>query len=272
MSRKNSAPFHSRLTTEDPLLILKDVSLLRGGKTILNNISWEVKRGEHWFILGPNGSGKTSLLEIVTGYLWASRGQVKVLGEVYGKTNLPELRKRIGYAAPWIAKHIKPHESVREVVAGGLEATIEYFKELDAEVMARIHRALSRMDCESLADAIYAKLSSGEQLKVLIARALVREPEILILDEPFSSLDVGSRHSIQKLVEKLGNGHQKTSILIVTHHFDDIAPFYTHGLILKGGKGVISGTKASVLTSSVLTAAFDTPIKLARRSQRYFLQ
>lgn len=254
------------------LLQLKNVSLVRGGARILESISWTIKKGEHWFILGHNGSGKTSLLEIVMGYLWATEGSVEVLGSVYGKTYLPEHRKRIGYAAPWIAKHIKPEESVREVVAGGLEATIEFHKEMSSEVLGKIHDALKTMECLHLQEAAFNRLSSGEQLKVLIARALVRGPEILILDEPFSALDVGARHSIQKLVEKVGGNHKKTSIIIVTHHFDDIAPFYTHGLILKKGKIVEKGLKSSVLAPAVLRKAFGISIKLACRNGRYSIQ
>lgn len=269
MSQSTFKKENSLRKTPPALLHLRNVSLVRGGNLILKDISWTIQKGEHWFILGHNGSGKTSLLEIVMGYLWATTGEVEVLGEVYGKTYLPDHRKRIGYVAPWIAKHIKPEETVREVVAGGLEATIEYHKEMSQGVLTKIHSALKTMECLSFEDAPFTRLSSGEQLKVLIARALIKGPEILILDEPFSALDIGARHSIQKLVEKVGDGHHKASIIIVTHHFDDIAPFYTHGLILKKGQVVEMGAKSKVLQSSVLKKAFGLPIKLMCRNQRY---
>lgn len=254
------------------LIHLENVTLVRGGKTILKNLSWTVKRGEHWFLLGANGSGKTSLLELVVGYLWATKGKVEVLGEAYGKTNLPELRKKVGYVAPWVYKRIKSEEIVREVVAGGLEASIEYYKGLTADVNAKVKLALLSVGCSKLIGRTFSRLSSGEQLKVLIARALVNRPAVLILDEPFSALDFGSRHSVYKSVQKMGQYHKNTSIILVTHHFDDIRPLYSHGILLKQGGIVAKGRKSSVLTSKNLSRTFGLGLDVTKAGSRYLVK
>ncbi len=239
------------------LIKLRRVTLLRGKRKILRNIDWAVQKGEHWFILGHNGSGKTSLLEIVLGYIWASEGTVEILGERYGKTQIPELRRKIGYVAPWIQKHIKPKETVFEAVASGLRATIGFYDYVTPEVTKAVHQALKAMELLAFKEAAFGRLSSGEQLKVLIARALIHTPKILILDEPFSALDIGSRLKVQNLIEKLGHYHQKPSIILVTHHFDDITALYTHGLILKQGQIYKQGPKNAVLNRKVIARAMN---------------
>lgn len=240
-----------------PLVKVSNVTLIRSKKKILKNISWTVRQGEHWFLLGANGSGKTSLLEIVMGYHWASLGSVSVLGETYGKTDIPLLRRKIGYVAPMIMRFMKPKETVFEVVASGLLATAGYYGEITPQVAKQVHHALDLMEIREFEDAAFGRLSSGEQLKALIARAFVHLPKLLILDEPFSALDIGSRLKIHRLVEKLGRHPSKPSIIIITHHFDDITPQYTHGLILKEGRMLCQGPKPKVLTARQLSKAFD---------------
>lgn len=211
-------------------------------------------------MLGHNGSGKTSLLEIILGYHWASEGSVTVFGERYGKTQIPELRRKIGYIAPWIQKHIRPQETVFEAVASGLKATAGFYDYVTPEVIRQVHHALDLVELRDFEKAEFGKLSSGEQLKVLMARAVIHVPKLLILDEPFSALDMGSRLKLQKIVEKLGQHHRNMSIIIVTHHFDDITPLYTHGIILRQGKVLAQGKKEKVLTSRNLSNAFGLPV------------
>jgi iron complex transport system ATP-binding protein len=239
-----------------PLIQLQNVTLLRSKKKILKNFSWTLRKGEHWFILGPNGSGKTSLLEVVMGYHWASQGKVTVLGETYGKTDIPVLRRRIGYVAPMIMRFMKPQETVFECVASGLLATAGFYDDVTPQVRKAVRHALDLVELRTFEKAAFGRLSSGEQLKVILARAFVHLPKLLILDEPFSALDMGSRHKIYKIVEKLGQHHSKPSIILVTHHFDDITPLYTHGLVLKEGKSLAQGPKNKVLAPGVLTKAF----------------
>jgi iron complex transport system ATP-binding protein len=252
-----------------PLVKVSNVTFLRNKRKILKNFSWTLHRGENWFILGSNGCGKTSLLEIIMGYHWASEGKVSVLGETYGKTDIPILRRQIGYVAPMIMRFMKPKETVFEVVASGLRATAGFYDNVTAAVKKAVYRALDKMELRSFENALFGKLSSGEQLKAVIARALVHTPKLLILDEPFSALDMGSRLRVQKLVEKLGHHHPKPSILTVTHHFDDITPFYSHGLIMKEGKIVAQGRKETVLTSSNLSKAFGVRVRVQEAGGKY---
>jgi iron complex transport system ATP-binding protein len=255
-----------------PILQLKDVTLIRNKRKILNKVSWTIRPGENWFMLGHNGSGKTSLLEIVLGYHWASEGIVNVLGERYGKTQIPELRRNIGYIAPWIQKHIRPQETVFEAVASGLKATAGFYDHVTAQVTKQVHYALDLVELREFEKAEFGKLSSGEQLKVLMARAIIHVPKLLILDEPFSALDFVSRLKLQKIVEKLGQRHPNLSIIIVTHHFDDITSLYTHGIVLKGGLIAVQGKKDKVLQSHALSKAFNLPLKVQKIGIRYTVQ
>lgn len=254
------------------LVHLEKISLIRGGRKVLRDITWDIRRGSHWFILGENGSGKSSLLEVLMGYLWPCAGTVKVLGEKYGKTDLPELRKKIGFVAPWISKRIKAGETVREVLAGGLKASIRYYQNIDSKTGAQIRLKLKQMGVSHLAEKAFDKISSGEQLKVLIARALMPDPEILILDEPFSALDIGSRTKIYHLLEKISRQKNAPVILLVTHHFDDILPFFTHGVVLKGGRMVLNGAKAKILTTPLMRKVFGSNFQIQPSRGRFFIK
>jgi iron complex transport system ATP-binding protein len=254
------------------LVRLEKISLIRGGRKVLHDITWEIRRGDHWFILGENGSGKSSLLEVLMGYLWPCDGTVSVLGERYGKTDLPELRKKIGFVAPWISRRIKSGESVREVLAGGLKASIRYYENISRETESQILRKLKQMDALHLKEKSFDKISSGEQLKVLIARALMPDPEILILDEPFSALDLGSRARIYELLQKVSRGRKSPAIVLVTHQLDDILPFFTHGLALKNGRPVMVGKKEKVLTGAVLHKTFGGKFRIETSQGRFFIR
>ena len=268
-SKRNAAPAAGKNKT--PVLDLDGVYLTRAGRKVLSGVNWTVKAGEHWFILGPNGSGKTSLLEVVMGYLWATRGTVQVMGETYGKTNLPELRKKIGYVAPWVPRHVRGGETVIEVVAAGTEGGTAYHDTITPALRAKVRsklRALGLLKGTGYRSGFgtrypfeftpFENLSSGEQLKVAIARALMAEPRVLILDEPFSALDMGARFSLYTFLTRLARSPKAPSLLLVTHHLEDILPFFTHGLILKHGKFAACGSRKEVLTAAVLKKVFGT--------------
>ncbi len=257
--------------TNLPVLHLSNIYLTRAGRKVLQGVNWTVKAKEHWFILGPNGSGKTSLLEVVMGYLWATRGTVQVMGETYGKTNLPELRKKIGYVAPWVPKHVRGGETVIEVVAAGTEGCTAYHDKITPALRSKVRSKLRQLGCLNgtgyqgpkgtqyrFEFTPFENLSSGEQLKVGIARALMAEPKVLILDEPFSALDMGARFSLYGFLSRLARSPKAPSLLLVTHHLEDILPFFTHGLILKAGKFAACGEKKKVLTPAVLKKVFGT--------------
>ncbi len=254
VSRKNAAP--AARPDQLPVLQLFGVTLTRAGRKVLYSVDWTVHPGEHWFILGPNGSGKTSLLEVVMGYLWATRGAVQVMGETYGKTNLPELRKKIGYVAPWVPKHVRSGETVIEVVAAGTQGGTAYHETITPALRSKVRARLRALGCLHYEFTPFENLSSGEQLKVAIARALMADPRILILDEPFSALDMGARYSLYDFLTRLARSPKAPALLLVTHHREDILPLFTHGLILKEGRFAACGKKKDVLTPAVLKKVF----------------
>ncbi|HTL46842.1 MAG TPA: ATP-binding cassette domain-containing protein [Verrucomicrobiae bacterium] len=257
--------------TPQAILELKDVFLTRDGKPVLNGLNWTAREGEHWFLLGQNGSGKTSLLEVLMGYLWATRGSVRVMGETFGKVNLPELRKKIGFVAPWVVKRIKPWETVRQAVAAGAEALVETTGPIPRELNRRVEAALRFAGCGRHADKLFDKLSTGEQLKAVIARALVARPRVLILDEPFSALDLGSRALVYDFLARLAARKNAPLILLVTHQTEDILPFFTHGLCLKDGRVRAAGPKKQILTSEVLRRTFGVRVSVSHSRGRTVL-
>jgi iron complex transport system ATP-binding protein len=245
---------------EQALLDLNNVAIVRAGKRVLRGIDWKTRRGEHWFIMGNNGSGKTTLLEIVLGYLWPTDGQVTVLGERFGRTFLPDVRKRIGYVAPWVFKRVRPPVPAYDVIASGEDASIGFTEKISADLKRRIATQAKFFGCEDFLRSPFSQLSSGQQLKIVLARAMVHEPEILILDEPFSLLDLGSRAGIYRLIEKLGRKRNGPQIILTTHHLEDIRPVFTHGLFLKNGRIAEQGPKKDMLKAALIAKTFGVPM------------
>jgi iron complex transport system ATP-binding protein len=245
---------------EPALLHLKNVSITRAGKRVLRNIDWTTRRQEHWFIMGNNGSGKTTLLEIVLGYLWPTDGEVTVLGERFGRTFLPDLRKRIGYVAPWIFKRVRASVPAHDVIASGEDASIGLCDRPSKDLKRRVAKQAKFFGCEDFLISPFGQLSSGQQLKIVLARAMVHEPEILILDEPFSLLDIGSRAGIYDLIEQLAAKKKGPQIILVTHHLEDIRPVFTHGLFLKDGRIAEQGPKARLLDAKLISRTFGVPL------------
>jgi iron complex transport system ATP-binding protein len=239
----------------DNLILLENVSLVRDQIPVLNDINWTVKRGEHWFILGNNGSGKTSLLEILTGYTWPQSGKVTVLGETFGHAFLPELRKRIGYVSPWIFRRISGQEKVERIVASGVSASAGFFGEVPLALSVRVDEKLKEIHSDELKGRLFGHLSTGQQLKVILGRALINDPEILILDEPFSGLDIGNRQYFYRMIEEIACSN-RCSLILVTHHLEDIRGIFSHGMIIKNGRIFVKGNKEEVLNGGVIEAAF----------------
>lgn len=229
---------------------------------ILDDICWQMRRGEHWVILGANGSGKTSLLSVLTGYLTPTSGRVAVGKHVYGETDWRDVRTHIGLVSGNIRRLIKPEETGLEVVVSGKDAVLNYWGEITPEQDARARAILEDVGCAYAADRRWAVLSEGERQRCLIGRALMAGYEVLILDEPCSGLDPVARENFLHFVESLARRPDAPGIVLVTHHVEEITPAFSHVLILKKGRVLTQGTKAAVMTSATLSDAFNAPITL----------
>ncbi|AKF09206.1 ABC transporter ATP-binding protein [Sandaracinus amylolyticus] len=242
----------------------------REGRVVLDDVRLTIARGEHWVILGPNGAGKSSLLAILTAYAWPTEGVVRVLGETYGRCDTTAMKRRMGVVSATLGAWLRPEDVAEEVAASGLYAMIGPWRAYDDEDRRRGREALARLRAESLAGRPYGRLSQGERQRVLIARALVGAPDLLVLDEPCVSLDPVARERFLDDVERLV-GESGPTTLVVTHHVEEIPRFVTHALVLREGRAVASGPIDRALTSETLSAAFGARCTLHRESGRYGL-
>jgi iron complex transport system ATP-binding protein len=255
---------------------LSKVTLVREGETLLNDVSWEVTSGQHWALIGKNGSGKTLTLRVVCGYLWPSTGSVEILDQRFGQCDIRELRKKIGWVTPALQfQLLQRNFIVKDIVLSGCYASIGLFERPNDEFLARAQDKMKFMGCDHLADREFSTLSTGEQKRVVLARALAAEPELLILDEPCTGLDLVSREDFLTSIEKLGTAAEKSSIaptvIYVTHHVEEIMPFISHCMLMKD-RGVYSaGEKGEVLSSSHLSNVLGASIKVEPKNGRTFV-
>lgn len=256
-----------------PILSLSGFRLQRGTTTILDAVNWRVNSGEHWVILGANGSGKTSLLKALTGYLSPTAGQFEVLGQVYGESDWRELRFKIGVVTSAFATAIPPSEIALDTVVSGKFGQLDLWAYPSNQDRAAARRLLRLVGASRLERREWIYLSQGERQRVLIARALMAKPRLLILDEPCAGLDPVAREKFVRFVDGLARrGRHATSLVLVTHHVEEITPAFTHALLLRAGQVVGAGPCARVLTSASLSHAFGAPITLRRRRGRYALE
>ncbi len=247
---------------------LKDVSLRRDDKLILKNISWSVKQGEHWAVIGLNGSGKTSLLRIISGYTLPSNGDVTVLGKKFGAYDLRELRKSIGWVSSYLQESLYANETVLDTVLSGKFASIGLYDETTRDDENRAMDLLENFGCADFSNRMYYTLSQGEKQKIMLARALMNSPELLILDEPCTGLDIFARESFLSLVESTGNSDNSPTLLYVSHHIEEILPVFENTLLLKEGGVYMSGRKDEILTGGNLTSFFDHPVAVNWQDSR----
>ena len=243
----------------------------REGVDILRDVRWEVLGGEHWAVLGPNGAGKSSLLSIVAGYEWPSRGEVAVLGETYGRCDMRKLKERIGWVSSALFSWLPARQSARQVTATGIHATIGNWHALSASDLARADEALRRIGAHPLRERRYRVLSQGEKQRVMIARALVTEPDLLILDEPCAGLDPGTRERLLEDLDRLCGRFDGPTLILVSHHVEEIPPTTTHVMLLKEGRAIAAGPIEDVLTSSNLSELYDGRFTLHEKQRRYTL-
>ena len=254
-----------------PVLEVSNLHIYRGDTVILDRVSWRVDRGQHWVIIGSNGSGKTSLLSALTGYLTPSDGDMDLLGERFGESNWPELRKRIGLVSSSIRQLMADGEPALHSVASGRYAMIDFWGEPTRRDKKEARLILRQIECEYLADRPWLVLSQGERQRVLIGRALMADPKLLILDEPCAGLDPAAREHFLQFLQRLGSRRGSPTLVLVTHHVEEIMPVFTHALILKQGRVLAAGEKREVLTSKRLGKTFDAKIRLQLIRGRYSL-
>lgn len=243
-------------------LSLTNVSLERQNKKLLNNVTWQVNKGEHWAILGLNGSGKTSLLKLITAEYWTSQGSMEVLGNQFGGTDISNIRTKIGIVGSFIAERLSPHMLAEKIVLTGKYKSSILYTEYGEKELEEARQMLISIGGEHLLGRIYASLSQGEKQLLLIARSLMESPEILILDEATSRLDLFAREKLLTQIEQITSLPNAPTIIYVTHHAEEITRSFTHVLLLKKGNIIAKGPKNEVLTEEILSDFYDQPVSI----------
>jgi len=255
---------------EDTVIAFDRVSVIRSGSFLVRALSWQVELDERWVILGPNGAGKTTLLNLAAGRMHPSRGTVHVLGERLGRVDLAELRTRIGLASAAVAESIPADESAADVVLTASWSVVGRFRERYDELDAgRANALLTQFGVGHLAERRFGTLSEGERKRTLIARALMTDPELLLLDEPAAGLDLGAREDLVELISELAADPDGPATVMVTHHVEEIPPNCSHAMLMREGRVVAQGLLDDVMTSENLSATFDQPLELTSRRRRF---
>jgi len=252
------------------MIHLQNLTFRRGERDILRGVDLKVNSGEHWAILGRNGCGKSTILEIVTAYQFPTSGTVDVLGNRYGTIDVREVRRQIGYISPALIEKMELADPLWEIVASGAFAFLRFYEEVPQEVKDRAYEQLKRVGLGDYAEQPFGTLSQGERKKALLARTMMSSPRLLILDEPCAGLDLYEREKfLQSLTELAEND---VSLLYVTHHIEEIVPVITHVALMAEGYFVSSGLKKDVLTPEKLKEAYDLPIDVRWSNDRPWIE
>jgi iron complex transport system ATP-binding protein len=254
------------------VLSMEGVRLVRGGKPVLDDVTWQVAAGQRWVVLGPNGAGKSTLLELASTYEVPSRGRIHVLGYRVGRTDLRDLRRLVGYAGAPLAKRLRSDLTALDAVLTGPRATLSVFRQtFDDDERDRAGRLLSELGIAALADRRVGHLSEGERQRVQLARTLMTDADLLLLDEPTAGLDLGGR---EQLVARLGalDGGRPRAAVLVTHHLEEIPASATHALLLRGGRVMAAGPIGQTVTSAALSACFGVDLQVASEGGRWWVR
>ncbi len=255
----------------DLLIEFEDVLVRRGGNVLVGPVTWKVELDERWVVLGPNGAGKTTLLRIAAAETFPTSGTAHVLGETFGRTDLSELRTRIGLSSAALANRVPFDEKVVDlVISAGYGVLGRWRERYDAMDTDRAIEMLESLGAEHLADRSYGTLSEGERKRVLIARALMTDPELLLLDEPAAGLDLGGREELVARLGVLAADPDAPATVLITHHVEEIPPGFTHALLLKEGAVVAQGLLDDVITGENLSEAFSQAVTLDKADGRFF--
>jgi iron complex transport system ATP-binding protein len=252
------------------VLELTDVSVIRDGNPILNGVTWSVDSNERWAILGPNGAGKTTLLQLASASIHPSSGSARVLDDKLGAIDVFDLRPRIGFASTALAKQVPADETVINVVlTAAYSVTGRWNEEYEDIDIRRARRVLAEWKLDALENRRFGGLSDGEQKRVQIARAVMTDPELLLLDEPAASLDLGAREELLKLLGGYASAPSAPGIVMVTHHVEEIPPGFTHALLLKKGQVTASGPIGEVLNAANLSLTFGLDLEVTAEDGRF---
>ena len=252
------------------VLDFADVSVRRGQATLLDGVTWTVRDGERWVILGPNGAGKTTLLQLASAHVHPTAGAVEVLGEPLGGVDVFDLRPRIGLTSSAIADRIPRQELVKDIVVSASYAVVgRWHEDYDNLDHHRAGQLLRELGVQELAERTFGTLSEGERKRVQIARALMTDPELLLLDEPGAGLDLGGREDLVQILSILAGYEQAPVIVMVSHHVEEIPPGFTHALLLREGKVVAAGPIEDVITEAALSDTFGMPLTVTRADGRW---
>lgn len=253
----------------EEIITFNEVDYIRDGKHILQNVSWQVNRGEHWVILGPNGSGKTTMLNMVNGYIFPSNGRVKVLGFEFGHSSIIELRKRIGWVSSALSQFIPTNDYPLHIVLSGKFASLGLWEKVDDADIVRANEILDLLKMRHLSERRYGMLSQGEKQKVLIGRALMNEPDIIIFDEAFNGLDIFARRDMEHTIEELAN--KNISFILVTHNTDEILPIFKKALLLKNGQVHSVGNIDDMIQYDNLSDFYGEDVEVFKHRERFYL-
>lgn len=242
------------------MISLHNVTLRRGDDLILHDVSLEMGKGENWAILGRNGSGKTTLLEMMTGYLFPSSGRVEVLGNVYGRCDVREVRRQIGYISQSLMEKLSLSDPVWEVVATGAYAFLRFYQAIPDEAREKAWALLDDMNFSHLGEHPLGTLSQGERKKIMLARSLMADPKLLIMDEPCAGLDLYEREKMLLEIDRLKR--RDVAVVYVTHHIEEIVPLFTHVALIKDGRLAGAGPKEDVLSKELIKRTYDIHVDL----------
>ncbi|NJJ40799.1 ABC transporter ATP-binding protein [Paenibacillus apii] len=255
----------------DSILKVSNVSWQRGTQTLLDQVNWSIEKGQNWALMGLNGSGKTTLLNMINGYIWPTEGEIYVLGERFGEIDLRELRKSIGWVSSSLQEKLHGSDRTQLVVISGKHASIGLYANVQEEDYERARALMEQLGCGHLWDREYRTCSQGEKQKVLIARALMAGPRILVLDEPCNGLDLFARERLLESIEELTMSEQAPSLIYVTHHTEEILPVFSHTLLFRRGRVFDSGVTSHLLNEETLSRFFEAPVTVEQNGGRTYI-